>query len=77
MSFTNCPNCGAVVDPHAEACAYCDTPYDPWGLKIRHPAELGRPKPITDIMTPNELRALLGYPPPPPDLVAIVKEVKK
>ena len=24
---TNCPNCGAPVDIHAEKCAYCDTPY--------------------------------------------------
>ena len=25
--MTNCKNCGAVVDIHAEKCAYCDTPY--------------------------------------------------
>lgn len=24
---TNCPNCGAPIDIHAEKCAYCDTPY--------------------------------------------------
>ena len=24
---TNCPNCGAVIDIHADKCAYCDTPY--------------------------------------------------
>ena len=24
---TNCPNCGAVIDPIADRCAYCDTPY--------------------------------------------------
>ena len=24
---TNCPNCGAVVDPYGHKCEYCDTPY--------------------------------------------------
>lgn len=24
---TNCPNCAAPIDIHAEQCAYCDTPY--------------------------------------------------
>ena len=24
---TNCPNCGAPIDQHADKCAYCDTPY--------------------------------------------------
>ncbi len=27
MNKTNCPNCGAQIDIHAEKCAYCDTPY--------------------------------------------------
>jgi hypothetical protein len=28
---TNCPNCGAVIDPSNCKCEYCDTPY-PWAL---------------------------------------------
>ena len=24
---TNCPNCGAPTNPHAQKCAYCDTYY--------------------------------------------------
>lgn len=32
-TYTNCPNCGAEVDIHAEKCAYCDTPYN-WCIPI-------------------------------------------
>ena len=28
-SKTNCPNCGAPIDIHAEKCEYCDTPWLP------------------------------------------------
>lgn len=27
MTDTNCPNCGAPVDPRARRCPYCETPY--------------------------------------------------
>lgn len=27
MERTNCPNCSAVIDPEADRCAYCGTPY--------------------------------------------------
>lgn len=25
--MTNCPNCGAPIDPNADKCSYCDTSY--------------------------------------------------
>lgn len=39
--MTNCPNCGAPIDPHAEACAYCGTYYSTWReeAEIRQTAE--------------------------------------
>ena len=61
--WTNCPNCGAVVDPDADRCAYCETPYP-----IRLRAELYQirmteekmPYVNLGIMSPNEARRLLG-----------------
>lgn len=63
--MTNCPNCGAVVDPAADRCAYCDTPY-PFALQpvikidangitfcLQQQVERG-------LMTPNEARRRLG-----------------
>lgn len=62
--WTNCPNCGAVVDPAADRCAYCETPYptrlraDRYEIRI-DPEMLAR---VVDvgIMTPNEARRRLG-----------------
>lgn len=72
---TNCPNCGAPIEPISSKCPYCDTPYT---LKLLEtfvgPAEV-RPilyaddKPIeyaklieSGVMTPNEARELVGLP---------------
>lgn len=65
--MTNCPNCGAPVDPSADRCAYCETPYpsaqspvmriDATGITfygLQAQVERG-------IMTPNEARRVLGY----------------
>lgn len=30
--YTSCHNCGAVVDPEKNLCAYCGTPYH-WAIK--------------------------------------------
>lgn len=69
---TNCPNCGAPVDLHAEKCAYCDTPY------LRAPCITQTADTITidfdviqlsaaaakafqsGLITPNEARRLVG-----------------
>lgn len=65
---TNCPNCGAPVDIHAEKCAYCDTPY------IKQTAETitltldttAIAKAVSEgIITVNEARRRLGLPPIP------------
>jgi hypothetical protein len=63
---TNCPNCGAPVDPSADRCAYCETPYQTtqrptmridatgitfYGLQLEN-----------GLMTPNEARRCLGLP---------------
>lgn len=62
--WTNCQNCGAVIDPAADSCAYCGTPYP-----IRLRAELYQVRinqeriarnGFTGILTPNEARHLLG-----------------
>ena len=62
--WTSCPNCGAVVDPAADRCAYCETPYP-----IRLRAELYQIRIDTEtltrcvdagIMKPNEARRRLG-----------------
>ncbi len=62
--WTNCPNCGAVVDPAADRCAYCETPY-PIRLRaelyeIRINAEILARQVAAGIMTPNEARCRLG-----------------
>ena len=65
---TNCPNCCAVVDPDADRCAYCGTPY-PWA---HNAAATMDPVPLYidaqklaaavagGIITPNEARRRLG-----------------
>lgn len=63
--LTNCPNCGAAVDPEADRCAYCETPYP-----IRLRAELYQIDMQTvaflvsqvdkGLITPNEARRRLG-----------------
>lgn len=62
--LTNCPNCGAVVDPAANRCAYCETPYP-----IRLRAELYKidmqaaylvKQVDMGLITPNEARRRLG-----------------
>lgn len=63
--MTNCPNCGAPVDPSADRCAYCETPYpsarqgpliriDATGITL-YGLQVER-----DLMTPNEARRRLG-----------------
>lgn len=61
--WTNCPNCGAVVDPAADRCAYCETPY-PTHMRVERQeiridtAALAR---CVDagVLTPNEARRRL------------------
>lgn len=75
MSWTNCPNCGAVREPAESRCPYCGTPY-PRDRKVAEAVAV--PEPITihmdtsaitaavireyelGILTPNEARRLLG-----------------
>lgn len=71
---TNCPNCGAVVDPAAKICAYCGTPYVWARQPLFVPAETDeRPElaaaTMHEILTPNEMRARLGLPPVKPGKV--------
>lgn len=47
--MTNCQNCGAPVDPTADRCAYCGTPY-PWAVKTAYEAA-----PVQIIMDPREI----------------------
>lgn len=64
--MTNCPNCAAPVDPSADRCAYCETPYhftqrpmlkiDANGITF-YGLQVER-----GIMTPNEARHALGLP---------------
>lgn len=64
--LTNCPNCGAVVDPAATRCAYCETPYpirlraDLYQINI-DAARLVRQVELGCI-SPNEARRRLGMP---------------
>lgn len=64
--LSNCPNCGAVVDPAANRCAYCETPYP-----IRLRAELYQldvqaaclvEQVDKGLITPNEARRRLYMP---------------
>lgn len=77
--MTNCPNCGAVVEPAETRCLYCGTRYpkhgrvvlttakpDPnpglhLGLGLAHGPALSALG--MNLLTPNEVRALLGLPP--------------
>lgn len=64
--FTNCPNCGAVVDTAANHCAYCGTPY-PIRLRAElYQINLDAAKLVRQVdlglITLNEARRLLGMP---------------
>lgn len=56
--WTNCQNCGAVINTAADRCAYCGTPYN---IHIRT-AMLLRQVDMA-LITPNEARERLGLPP--------------
>lgn len=62
--WTNCPNCGAVVDHAADRCAYCETPYPirmrAENYQIRIDAEMLTRNVDAGIMKPNEARRRLG-----------------
>lgn len=77
--LTNCPNCGAVVEPAESRCPYCGTPYPRdrkagtavivTGGPVFPPdeqqalVEALHRQLVAGIMTPNEARALMGLPP--------------
>lgn len=69
--MTNCPNCGAPVDPAADRCAYCETPYPqtrrtPTAIVIGEPCTLRIDSEAIarlvaeGITTPNQARRLMG-----------------
>lgn len=70
--MTNCPNCGAPIDPAAMQCAYCGTPYlaRKWGTTVAVPEinpsakEIGQLIQQLDLglITHNEARRRLGLP---------------
>ena len=64
--YPNCPNCGAVVDPAADRCAYCGTPYN---IRLRAElyqrdinAQMLARQMELGLITPNEARRRLGLP---------------
>lgn len=61
--MTNCPNCGAPVDPAADRCAYCGTPYPaaidaPFALYLDTQAIASAVS--AGLITVNEARRRLG-----------------
>lgn len=67
---TNCPNCAAPVDPQAEKCAYCGTPYSKEAQAAElelylDPSQLGGPCISAfkaGLLTANEVRRQYGLP---------------
>lgn len=66
---TNCPNCAAPTDPRAKECPYCGTPYlwasassaEPDGMFTpSYYLEAGHIVSSTGLLTPNEVRRMLG-----------------
>ena len=69
--WINCPNCGAPVEPLTDRCPFCNTPYP----RPRKAAQaVAVPEIVLDtealvqhinmgIMTPNEARRRMGFPP--------------
>lgn len=61
--MTNCPNCGAVVDPDADRCAYCGTPYPTRRVLVTsNVLDYVEKCMKSGTMTTNEARQFLGLP---------------
>lgn len=68
-TMTNCPNCGAVIEPAETRCPYCETPYTQ--RQLREAAKLFAGPMTAEMLanmvaagtvTPNEARECLGLP---------------
>lgn len=65
--MTNCPNCGAPVDPEEKSCPYCETPYTRQAAascnayKFSIDCATLAAAVAKGIITPNEARRHLGF----------------
>lgn len=63
LAVTNCPNCGAPVDPREHTCPYCNTPYRQVATVDHSMVNFVEIKELFDrgILSMNEVRMACGW----------------